>query len=83
MHLLTGITIKRLLLMVVQVKRGVYMCTECDDVSCRWLVTKSIVRPSEVLSDIRTLRLAHYYSYRPRIPVASELAHKVVALTYS
>ena len=47
--------------------------------SCRWLVTKPIVRPSAVPSDnwyLRTLQLARYYSYRLRIPVACELAHR-------
>ena len=31
----------------------VYMNTEYDDVLCRWLVTKPIVRPSKVPSDIQ------------------------------
>ena len=64
----------------------VYMSTQYNDVSCHWLVAKPIVRPSEVPSDIRylrTLQLARYYSYRLRVPVASELSHGVVALTYS
>ena len=68
----------------IRCRHLVYMSTQYD-VSCRWLVAKPIVRPSEIPSHIRylrTLQLARYYSYRLRIPVASELAHRVVALTY-
>ena len=61
----------------------VYISTQYDDISCRWLVAKPIVRQFEVSSDIRTLQLARYYSFRLRIPVVSRLAHRVVALTYS
>ena len=46
------------------------MSTQYNDVSCRWLVTKPIVWSSEV----------HINSYRLHIPVASELAYRVVAL---
>ena len=63
----------------------VYMSTQYNDVLRRWLVAKPIVRPSEVPSNIRylrTLQLARRYSYSLRVPVTSELAHRVVALTY-
>ena len=63
----------------------VYVNTQYNDVSCRWLVAKFIVQPSEVPSDIqylRTLQLARYYSYHLHVLVASKLAHRVVALTY-
>ena len=63
-----------------------YMSTQYDDIFVSLVVAKPIVRPSEIPSDIwylRILQLARYYSYRLRIPVVSELAHKVVALTYS
>ena len=56
----------------------VYMSTQYNNVSCRWLVAKPIVRPSKVPFDIRylrTLQLARYYFYHLRVPVASELAH--------
>ena len=66
--------------------RCMYMSTQYDDISCRWLVAKPIVQPFEVLSNIRyfwTLQLARYYSYCLRILVASRLVHRLVALTYS
>ena len=67
-------------------KHLVYMSTQYNGISCHWLVIKLIVWLSKVPSDIRyqrTLQLAHYYSYRLCILLASELAHRVVALTYS
>ena len=64
------------------VKNLVYMSTQYNDVSCRWLVAKPIVQPTKVLSEKWALQLAYYYSYCLRIPVASKLIQRDTTCEY-
>ena len=71
MHLLTFKTIKKIIVL------GVKRCIRTS-----FLI---LSKPTPIRSTVQylwTLQLARYYSYCLRVPIASELAHRLVAPTY-